>query len=80
MHLGGQGKVHCLSADRAFATYVPEVKLFRDHLFRADRTGVLRCIRQGRGKSGLSAEQEAQLQKAVAELEADGGVPVRRSH
>ncbi len=34
---------------------------------------------QGRGKSGLSAEQEVQLQKAVAELEANGGVPVRSS-
>lgn len=32
---------------------------------------------QGRGKSGLSEEQEAQLQSAVAELEADGGLPVR---
>ncbi|KAK9846661.1 hypothetical protein WJX81_008660 [Elliptochloris bilobata] len=38
---------------------------------------LLECISgvKGRGKSGLSAEQEAQLQQAVAELEADGGVP-----
>lgn len=32
---------------------------------------------QGRGKSGLSAEQEEQLQRAVADLEADGGISVR---